>query len=151
MFRQSPIFYLAEKLDDTLSQLCEQNNKPQAIDHGGGGSRNNSFSSRDKTNGSSVMGIKHSNRYNGHLQQHNVEIHECCSIERKSTEDNDVQNDDSRSYSSREETPPNSISDSGDNKTELQELSKELDKMAFSSDSKGGRTYKRPKRNYYNK
>ena len=151
MFRQSPIFYLAEKLDDTLSQFCEQNKESKAIDHGGGGNRKSSFSSRDKINGSRAMGLRNSDNYNKNLHQHKVEIHECYSIQRKSTDEHNGQSDDSRSYSSREESPPNSISDSGENKSELQELTKDLDKMAFNSDNGGGRTHQRSRRNYYNK
>ena len=152
MFRQSPIFYLAEKIDDTLTKFCEENIKSKSSDFGGGGPKKNSVSSGRETFAYSTMVSNNSNYDNGPSIQYSKEKD---SVRFKNDNDENDRKYDSSGYSSREETPLSSrevsISDSGEKKLEFHELSKELNKMTLNSRSSGHPTPRRNNRNSYYK
>ena len=143
MFPQSPILYLAEKIDDTLCNFCEQSKKTKSIYHNGGGrNRKSSFDPRDKYKVSTSMRIQNSHANLDHYNDYQI------SNQPKITNENtDGQEDDAKGYSSREETPNSCLISEG-NHSELEDLHKQLDKMAFTNGKGGiGRTRKRPNRN----
>ena len=148
MFRQSPIFYLAEKIDDTLTKFCEENIKSKSSDFGGGGPKKNSVSSSRETFAYSTMVSNNSNYDNGPSIQYSKEKD---AVRFKNDNDENDRKYDSSGYSSREETPISSrevsISDSGEKKSELHELSKELNKMTINSRGSKRPTPKRNNRN----
>ena len=132
MFRQSPIFYLAEKIDDTLTKFCEENNRPSSTDYGGGRVRKYRVTYKDKTDNSENLRFKNSNDNHGMVNRYN--------------------NESQSAGSSRCSSGKNSISDSLDSQSsDLQSLSKELDEMSINSNGSNDRPRKRNKNNYYKK
>ena len=132
MFRQSPIFYLAEKIDDTLTEFCEENNRPSTTDYGGGRIRQYRVTSKDNTVEIENLKFKNSNDNYGMVNRYD--------------------NEPKSAGSSRCSSGKNSISDSLDSQSsDLQSLSKELDEMSLNSSGSNDRPRKRNKSNYYKK
>ena len=145
MFRQSPIFYLAEKIDDTLTKFCEENNRLNSNDYGGGGKWKHRATLKDNTVESENLRFKTTNDSNGMVNRY---------VKKPNSDQGMVDKEafNIKDGSSRCSSGKNSISDSLDGtSSDLQSLSRELDEMSLNSNGSNDRHRKRNKSNHYKK